>query len=200
MASAPTLTRDDLMSLETYHRERPAFRERVLRHKTMRQVCLGAHATLYYEDRLTIQYQVQEMLRVERIFEAEAVQAELEAYVPLIPDGDNWKATFMIEYTDPQERKAALERLVGIEHALWMQVGGHARVTGIADEDMERTKEAKTSAVHFLRFQLTPAMVAAARAGAPISIGVAHPLYTYSVDPVSEAVRASLAADLVDPA
>lgn len=190
------LTRDDLMPLEQYHRERPAFRERVLRHKAARQVCLGAHATLYFEDRLTIQYQVQEMLRVERIFEAEAIQAELDAYVPLIPDGDNFKATFMIEYTDVEERKAALERLVGIEHELWVQVGGHARVKGVADEDMERTKDAKTAAVHFVRFPLTPDMVAAARAGAPLSIGVAHPLYTYSLDPVSEAVRASLANDL----
>jgi hypothetical protein len=200
MLSTPVLTRDDLMSLETYHHERAAFRERVLRHKTMRQVCLGAHATLYYEDRLTIQYQVQEMLRVERIFEAEAIQAELDAYVPLIPDGDNWKATFMLEYTDADERKTALERLVGIEHAVWVQVGGHTRVAAIADEDMERTREAKTSAVHFLRFQLTPAMVESTRAGAPIAIGVAHPLYTYAIDPVAEAVRASLAADLALPA
>ncbi len=193
---ASPLTLDDLMPLEQYHRERPAFRERVLRHKAPRQVCLGAHATLYFEDRLTIQYQVQEMLRVERIFESEAIQAELDAYVPLIPDGDNFKATFMIEYTDVDERKAALERLVGIEHELWVQVGGHARVKGVADEDMERTKDAKTAAVHFVRFPLTPDMVAAARAGAPVSIGVAHPLYTYSLDPVSEAVRASLANDL----
>ncbi|MCC7122403.1 MAG: DUF3501 family protein [Gammaproteobacteria bacterium] len=200
MAHAPSLTPDDLMSLETYHRERPAFREAVLRHKTARQVCLGAHATLYYEDRLTIQYQIQEMLRVERIFEADAIQAELAAYTPLIPDGDNWKATFMLEYTDVDERKEALARLVGIEHQVWMQVGGSARVTAVADEDMERSRAAKTSAVHFMRFQLTPDMVRAARAGAPIAIGVSHPLYTYSVDPVSEAVRATLAADLVDPA
>lgn len=196
MAKSSTLTLSDLMPLERYHRERPAFRQQVLQHKTTRQVCLGAHATLYFEDRLTIQYQIQEMLRVERIFEAEAIQQELDAYVPLIPDGDNWKATFMIEYTDVEERRAALERLVGIEHELWVQVGGHARVKGLADEDMERSKEAKTAAVHFLRFQLTSDMVAAARAGAPISIGVAHPLYTYSLDPVSEAVRASLANDL----
>lgn len=196
MAKSPSLTLADLMPLERYHRERPAFRQQVLQHKTSRQVCLGAHATLYFEDRLTIQYQVQEMLRVERIFETEAIQEELDAYVPLIPDGDNWKATFMIEYTDVEERRAALERLVGIEHELWVQVGGHARVKGIADEDLERSRDSKTSAVHFLRFQLTPDMVAAARAGAPISIGVAHPLYTYSLDPVSEAVRASLANDL----
>lgn len=196
MAHASKLTIDDLMPLERYHRERAAFRERVLQHKTARQVCLGAHATLYFEDRLTIQYQVQEMLRVERIFEAEAIQQELDAYVALIPDGDNFKATFMIEYPDAVERKAALERLVGIEHELWVQVGGHARVKGVADEDMERTREAKTSAVHFVRFPLTPEMVAAARGGAALSIGVSHPLYTYSLDPVPEAVRASLVNDL----
>jgi len=194
--SKPKLTRDDLVSLERYHAERTAFRERVLAHKATRQVTLGAHATLYFEDRLTIQYQVQEMLRIERIFEPEAIQEELDAYTPLIPDGDNWKATFMIEYPDVEERRVALARLVGIEHELWVQVGGGARVKGIADEDMERSKEQKTAAVHFVRFQLTPDMVAAARAGAPISIGVAHPAYTYSLDPVPEAVRASLANDL----
>ena len=195
-SKANRLTRDDLLPLERYHAERAGFRQHVLNHKATRQVCLGAHATLYFEDRLTIQYQVQEMLRIERIFEAEAVQAELDAYTPLIPDGDNWKATFMIEYADVEERKAALVRLVGIEHALWVQVGGSAKVKGIADEDMERSREAKTAAVHFMRFQLTPDMVAAARAGAAISIGVSHPLYTYGLDPVPEAVRASLALDL----
>lgn len=194
--SRPKLTRDDLVSLERYHAERAAFRERVLAHKATRQIALGAHATLYFEDRLTIQYQVQEMLRIERIFEPEAIQEELDAYTPLIPDGDNWKATFMIEYPDIEERRVALERLVGIEHDLWVQVGGGARVKGIADEDMERSKAQKTAAVHFVRFQLTPDMVAAARAGAPISIGVSHPVYTYSLDPVPEAVRASLANDL----
>ena len=196
MPDVPALTRADLMSLEAYHRERPAFRARVLRHKASRQICLGAHATLYYEDRLTIQYQIQEMLRVERIFESDAIQAEPDAYVPLIPDGDNWKATFMLEYPDVEERKTALARLSGIEHAVWMQVGGHARVMGIADEDMPRARQAKTAAVHFMRFQLTPEMVRAACAGAPLAVGVAHRLYSYSVDPVSEAVRASLAADL----
>ncbi len=194
--SRPKLTRDDLVSLERYHAERAAFRERVLAHKATRQVALGAHATLYFEDRLTIQYQVQEMLRIERIFEPEAIQEELDAYTPLIPDGDNWKATFMIEYPDIEERRVALERLVGIEHELWIQVGGGARVKGIADEDMERSKEQKTAAVHFVRFQLSADMVAAARAGAPISIGVSHPVYTYSLDPAPESVRASLANDL----
>ncbi len=191
-----TLTRDELLPLERYHASRAEFRQRILQHKAARQVCLGAHATLYFEDKLTIQYQVQEMLRVERIFEPEAIQAELDAYTPLIPDGDNWKATFMLEYAEVEERRVALAQLVGIEHELWVQVGGAARVKGIADEDMERTREAKTSAVHFVRFQLTPDMAAAARAGAPVSIGVAHPLYTYSLDPVPETVRASLVHDL----
>jgi hypothetical protein len=191
-----TLTRDELLPLERYHASRAEFRQRILQHKAARQVCLGAHATLYFEDKLTIQYQVQEMLRVERIFEPEAIQAELDAYTPLIPDGDNWKATFMLEYAEVEERRVALAQLVGIEHELWVQVGGAARVKGIADEDMERTREAKTSAVHFVRFQLTPDMVAAARAGAPVSIGVAHQLYTYSLDPVPETVRASLVHDL----
>lgn len=196
MSAASLLTRDDLLTLERYHAERPAFRQRVLAHKATRQVPLGAHATLYFEDRLTIQYQVQEMLRVERIFEPEAIQEELDAYNPLIPDGDNWKATFMLEYADVDQRRAALERLVGIEHELWVQVGGHARIKGLADEDMARSKEHKTAAVHFVRFQLTPAMVTAAREGAPISIGVAHPLYAYGLDPVPEQVRASLVRDL----
>lgn len=190
------LTRDELMPLERYHASRAEFRQRVLQHKAARQVCLGPHATLYFEDKLTIQYQVQEMLRVERIFEPDAIQAELDAYTPLIPDGDNFKATFMIEYAEVEERRAALARLVGIEHALWVQVGAGARVMGIADEDMERSREAKTSAVHFVRFQLDAERVAAALAGAPLSIGVAHPLYTYSLDPVPAAVRTSLVHDL----
>ena len=191
-----TLTRDELLPLERYHASRAEFRQRILQHKAARQVCLGAHATLYFEDKLTIQYQVQEMLRVERIFEPDAIQAELDAYTPLIPDGDNFKATFMLEYAEVDERRAALTRLVGIEHALWVQVGAGARVKGIADEDMERSREAKTSAVHFVRFQLGAESVAAARAGAPLSIGVAHPLYTSSLDPVPEAVRAALVHDL----
>src|SRR5690606_28499490 len=190
------LTLSDLMSLERYHVERPAFRTRVLAHKATRQVPLGPHATLYFEDRLTIQYQIQEMLRVERIFEAEAIAEELAAYNPLIPDGDNLKATFMLEYEDPAERRRALAELVGIEHNVWLRVGTHPRVVAIADEDMERSNERKTSAVHFLRFQLTPELVAAARSGAPLAVGVEHPLYTREVDPLPEATRAALAADL----
>lgn len=191
-----TLTRDDLMPLERYHTERTAFRQRVIAHKASRQVCLGPHLTLLFEDRLTIQYQIQEMLRVERIFEPEGIQEELDAYNPLIPDGENWKATLMIEYEDLEERRLALQRLVGIEHDVWVQIGASARVKAIADEDTERSKEAKTAAVHFLRFQLTPELAAAARSGAPISIGVAHPLYHYSLDPVPEPVRLALVSDL----
>lgn len=192
----PRLTRDDLMPLERYHAARAAFRQQVIAHKAARKLTLGGHATLYFEDRLTIQYQIQEMLRVERIFEAEAIDDELNAYNPLIPDGDNWKATFMIEYPDIEERRVALERLVGIEHRVWARVGDLPPVYAIADEDMERSRESKTSAVHFVRFQLTPAMVAAAKAGASIGIGIDHPQYLHASDPLPAAARETLVADL----
>jgi hypothetical protein len=164
-------------------------------HKRNRKVALGAHATLYFEDRLTMQYQIQEMLRAERIFESEGIQDELDAYNPLIPDGSNWKATFMIEYEDVDERRDALSRLRGIEDRVWVQVGEHERVYAIADEDMEREDETKTSSVHFMRFELTAAMVAAVKSGEPISVGSDHPDYGYStrLDP---AARESLAQDL----
>ena len=190
------LTRDDLMPLERYHAARADFRRQVLAHKAARQITLGGHATLYFEDRLTIQYQIQEMLRVERIFESEAIQDELNAYNPLIPDGDNWKATFMIEYPDVDERREALARLVGIEHRVWARVGELPPVFAIADEDMERSREAKTSAVHFVRFQLTPAMVAAAKDGAAIALGIDHPAYQHAIDPLPSAARDALVADL----
>lgn len=190
------LKREDLIPLETYHEQRADFRREVMAHKANRQIAVGPHATLYFEDRLTIQYQIQEMLRVERIFEAEAINEELGAYNPLIPDGDNWKATFMIEYEDAAERQVALTQLVGIEDRVWMQVAGGERVRAIADEDLERSREEKTSAVHFLRFQLDSQSVAAAKAGAAISIGIDHPAYTYSVDPLPAAARDSLSADL----
>jgi precorrin-3B methylase len=164
-------------------------------HKQDRRVALGAHATLYFEDRLTMQYQVQEMLRAERIFESAGIQDELDAYNPLVPDGCNWKATFMIEYDDEQERRAALVRLRGIETRVWVQVAGQGRVYAIADEDLEREDATKTSAVHFLRFELTPAMAAAVTAGAPIGIGSDHPDYRYETQ-VGPQVRACLAADL----
>lgn len=190
------LKREDLMPLERYHSERPTFRSQVLDHKRSRKLALGPNATLCFESRLSIQYQVQEMLRVERIFEADAIQEELDAYNPLIPDGDNWKATFMIEYPDVEERRVALEKLVGIEHKVWARIGDAAPVFALADEDLERSRETKTSAVHFLRFQLTPDLVAAAKAGAPIAIGVDLPAYPHASDPVPEAARASLLADL----
>ena len=189
------LTRQDLHSLEEYDRIRPEFRARVMAHKANRKVPLGPMATLYFEDRLTMQYQVQEMLRIERIFEAEGIEDELAAYNPLIPDGSNWKATFMIEVPDPDERRKVLARLVGIEDRVWMQVGELPRVYAIADEDMERDTEEKTSSVHFMRFELTPEMVAAAKAGAPIRAGVDHPEYSHELV-LDEPVRASLVADL----
>ena len=190
------LTRDNLMSLERYAEERPAFRARVMAHKKDRKVHLGPNATLYFEDALTMQYQVQEMLRAERIFEAAGIAEELEAYNPLIPDGDNWKATFMIEYADPEERARVLETLIGVEDKVWMRVGDHQPVFAIADEDLERESASKTSSVHFLRFQLTPEMVADAKAGTPIAAGIDFAGFEQRVDPLLEASRAALVADL----
>lgn len=208
--NANKLTREDLYGLERYAAERPAFRERVIRHKRARRLAVGPNATLHFEDRLTMQYQVQEILRTERIFEPAEIEAELEAYNPLIPDGSNWKATFMIEFEDEDERRAALARLVGIEDRVWVRVrmdgkeegeeGDEAeRVWAVPDEDLERAREEKTSSVHFLRFELPPEHAAAARAGAPVAVGIDHPQYPHRVDPVPEAVRAALAADLSPP-
>ena len=187
---------NDLMSLEEYHRERPEFRTRVLEHKRDRQVAIGPNATLYFEDRLTIQYQVQEMLRIERIFETEGIEEELEAYNPLIPDGANLKATFMLEYEDVDERRAALSQLKGIERRVWIRVGEHERVYAIADEDLDRETEEKTSSVHFLRFELSREMCTAAKEGAPMAAGIDHDRYAVSVDALTEAARESLVADL----
>ena len=183
------------MSLEAYARERNAFRARVMEHKKRRTVHLGEHLTLLSEDEPTIRYQVQEMLRIERIFEEEGIRHELEAYNPLVPDGSNWKATMLIEYPDAEQRKHALARLKGIEDCVWVQVDGCERVRPIADEDLDRENEEKTSAVHFLRFELAPAMRQALRQGAMVTIGVDHPHYsaTTRLDPD---VRAALAADL----
>jgi hypothetical protein len=186
----------DLYSLEEYARHRNEFRARVLEHKRHRRVHLGQHLTVCFEDRLTMQYQVQEMLRTERIFEAAGIEDELSAYNPLIPDGRNWKATLLIEYPDADERARELARLVGIEHRVWVRVDGEPPVTGIADEDLERSTEAKTSSVHFLRFELTPSMVAALKDGAGLAAGVDHPQYTARVDALPEHVRESLVADL----
>ncbi len=185
----------DLMTLEQYARERPAFRARVIEHKRHRQLAVGPHATWCFEDRLTIQYQVQEMLRVERIFEPAGIADELAAYNPLIPDGGNWKATLLIEYVDPVERARRLAELRGIERGCWVQVEGHERIHAIADEDLERENEDKTSAVHFLRFELPPASIAALRDGAVLRVGIDHPAYTHELV-VPEATRRALLADL----
>lgn len=190
------LTRESLYSLEKYSGLRDQFREDVMAHKRNRRLALGTNATLYFEDRVTMQYQVQEMLRIERIFEAEGIQEELDAYNPLIPDGSNWKATFMVEFPDIDERKAMLKRLVGIEDKVWLQVGDLDRIVPIADEDLERDDEEKTSAVHFLRFELTAGQVAALKGGAPLAAGIDHENYQVEIRPVAENVRQSLLEDL----
>lgn len=185
----------DLYSLEQYHKVRGEFRAKVMAHKQKRQLPLGPNATLYFEDRLTMHYQVQEMLRAERIFEAEAIEEELAAYNPLIPDGTNFKATFMIEYPDVEERRRALAQLAGIEGHVYVEVEGRPRVAAIADEDLERTSEDKTSAVHFLRFELDDDTREAVRNGAPFKFGCDHPRYTFET-PVPPEVAASLRGDL----
>jgi hypothetical protein len=193
------LTRTDLMSLEQYSVGRKDFREKVLDHKSRRTIAVGPNSTWCFEDQLTVQYQVQEMLRVERIFEAAGIQDELDAYNPLIPDGSNWKATFLIEFPDPNERRVRLAQMKGIEDRCWVQVAGFDRVFAIADEDLERENEEKTSSVHFLRFELTPAMCSAVTNGSDISIGVDHPSYSHSVSPLPKPSRDSLAKDLGEP-
>jgi hypothetical protein len=189
------IERGSLLPLEAYTRERNAFRVRVIEHKKHRTVHLGEHVTLLFEDELTIRYQIQEMLRIERIFEEEGIQHELDAYNPLVPDGSNLKATMMIGYPEVAERQRKLARLKGIEDRVWVQVAGFARVYAIADEDLERENEQKTSAVHFLRFEFDAGMRDALRRGAGLGLGVDHPEYQASVDtPI--AVRAALAGDL----
>jgi len=189
------LAEADLFSLERYARERNAFRTRVMRHKANRQLAVGPHLRWCFEDRLTIQYQVQEMLRTERIFESEGIAEELETYNPLIPDGANWKVTLLIEFPDPEERRVQLARLKGVEDACWVQVQGHERVFALADEDLERENEEKTSSVHFLRFELSAPMVSDLRAGAGLATGVEHPAYEHRLD-VAEPARSALIADL----
>lgn len=193
---AKKLTRDDLYSLEKYAEIRPEMRTKVMAHKKNRNLAVGPHVTLYFEDPLTIQYQIQEMLRAEKIFDAEGIQEELDAYNPLIPDGSNWKATMMIEYVDPEERIEALKKLIGIDRKTWVQVEGFDKVYAISNEDLERETEDKTSAVHFLRFELTPEMVEAVKNGAAISVGIDHENYHYAVSPIPENYRQSLANDL----
>ena len=196
----PQIAPESLLSLEAYARERGAYRARVIAHKRLRTVHAGEHVTLIFEDEVTVRYQVQEMLRIERIFEADGIRGELEAYNPLIPDGRNWKATMLIEYPEPEERRRRLAELKGIEDRAWVQVEGtegekFGRVFAIADEDLERENEDKTSAVHFVRFELDEAMCAALKRGAGLSVGVDHPNYRASTA-VSSEVRASLAGDL----
>ncbi len=190
------LNRENLLSLEQYAEARPEFRQRVMAHKINRRQPVGPHATLYFEDFMTMKYQVQEMLRAERIFEAEEIEGEIDAYNPLIPDGRNWKATFMLEYTDEDERRAALAELRGIENRIWIQVQGCEKVWGIADEDLERENEEKTSSVHFMRFDLSSEIAQAVKSGAAVSIGIEHEKYCHQVEPIAENVRASLAEDL----
>jgi len=190
------LTLEDLYPLETYARLRPEFRERVIEHKAHRRLGLGPHITLSFEDRLTMHYQIQEMLRAERIFEPADIRSELDAYNPLIPDGTNWKATLLIEYPDEAERREALGRLRGVEDRVWVRIGDLEPVHAIADEDMERANATKTSAVHFLRFELPPAAIQALRAGASVAAGIDHPESTVRVDAIPELLRESLIADL----
>ena len=190
------LTRDDLLSLEQYSEKRPDFRAQLLTHKKDRKVHIGPTATLYFEDRMTMQYQIQEMLRVERIFEASGIEEELSAYNPLIPDGSNWKATFMIEETDVEKRHQLLASLMGIEDRVWVRVDGNEQVFAIADEDMDRDTEEKTSAVHFMRFELSEKMAADLKQGAALGMGIDHKRYAYEVEPVAEPIRESLLADL----
>jgi len=190
------LTRDSLMTLEAYAKARPEFRTRILAHKKLRTVHLGEHVTLLFEDELTVRYQVQEMLRIEKIFEEEGIQHELDSYTPLIPDGRNFKATMLIEFADEQERKKALANMRGIERQVWVQVEGSPKVFAIADEDLERENETKTSSVHFLRFELTEEMAAALKYGVGLSIGVSHEAYSAAITPLPLEARNALVADL----
>jgi Protein of unknown function (DUF3501) len=190
------ITRESLMTLEVYAKERPHFRARVLEHKRSRTVHLGEHLTLVFEDELTLRYQIQEMLRIEKTFEEAGIQDELDAYNPLVPDGSNFKASMLIEYEDVEQRRGALARLRGIEDRVWVQVHGFERVYAIADEDLERETEEKTSAVHFLRFELQKPMAEALKNGAALGVGVDHPEYTAEIPAVGEATRKALAEDL----
>ena len=190
------LTRDSLFSLEEYLETREKFHAEVMCHKRDRRLPLGTNATLYFEDRLTMQYQVQEMLRIELIFEASGIDEELEAYNPLIPDGSNWKATFMIEFPDPGECDAMLRQLTNVENRVWLQIGDGDKIRPIADEDLERTDDEKTSAVHFLRFELHGIQVAALKEGAELAAGIDHDSYQVEIRPVAANIRQSLLSDL----
>lgn len=193
---AKVLNRDDLYSLEKYAELRPTMRSEVMAHKKSRNLSIGENVTFYFEDRKTILYQVQEMLRAEKIFDAEGIQEELDTYNSLIPSGTNWKGTMMIEYIDVEERIVALAQLIGIDRKTWVQVEGFGKVFAISNEDLERETEEKTSAVHFMRFELEPDMIAAAKDGKAISVGIDHENYTFAADPVPENYRAALVNDL----
>ena len=192
----PAIQRESLMTLEAYAKARNDFRTRVLAHKKARTVHLGDHLTLIFEDELTLRYQIQEMLRIEKAFEEEAIQDELDVYNPLVPDGSNFKATMLIEYEDVEERRVALMQLKGVEDRVWVAVDGCAKVYAIADEDLPRENEVKTSAVHFLRFELAPEMVAALKGGAEMAVGVDHRAYAATIPAVDAATRDALLADL----
>ena len=196
MNTMAKLSRKDLYSLEEYSEIRNDFRARVMAHKKNRRLDLGEHVVLFFEDRLVMHYQIQEMLKAEKIFDAEGIQEELDAYNPLIPDGTNWKATMMIQYSDVAERQQMLAKLVGIENRVWLRVGSLDKVYAIADEDLERATQDKTSAVHFLRFELTPTMIAEVHRGGTISAGVEHENYSVTVDAIPGNVAESLAQDL----
>ena len=191
------LTRDDLWSLEEYATKRADFRTEVMAHKRNRQLALGEHVRFYFEDATTIRYQIQEMLRIERVFEAEGIEEELNAYNPLIPDGHNWKATFMIEIPDPAQRAVRLGEMIGIEDQVWLQVGDMDRIVPVADEDLDRTTADKTASVHFMRFEVTPEQINALKDGAPLYAGIDHHSYPIERYEVPQAIRDSLVSDLV---
>jgi hypothetical protein len=190
------LTKDDLYSLEDYAQVRSQFRSNVMAHKRDRRLPLGMNTTLYFEDTLTMHYQIQEILRIERIFEESAINEELDVYNPLIPDGSNWKATFMVEFPESVERRAMLTQLIGIENSIWMQVDDSERIRPVADEDLDRSDKHKTSAVHFLRFELNSSQIQAFKSGARLSAGIDHENYQVEISPVMENIRNSLLGDL----
>ena len=192
----PKITRDSIMTLEDYAKTRQDFRTKVMLHKKNRKIPLGKNVTLIFEDELTIRYQIQEMLRIEKVFEEEGINDEIEAYKALVPDGGNWKATMMIEYPDPVERADKLAKLVGIENTVWAKIENYDPVSAIADEDLDRSTEEKTSAVHFLRFELNQDMIKALHKGASLSMGIDHPAYLEQIKQVDELARISLVADL----
>jgi hypothetical protein len=196
MESAMTITRDSLMTLEAYARARPAMRAEVIEQKKLRRIKLGENILLIFENELLIRYQIQEMLRVEKIFEEDGIRHELESYVPLVPTGSNFKVTMQIEYAEENQRREMLAKLKGVEDRVWVRVDGFDPVFAIADEDLERENADKTSAVHFLRFELSAGMVAAAKGGAALAVGVDHPEYAFSTGPLPEPVHVSLASDL----